>query len=269
MRCIVYWNDSKYGSDVKTQAAEDHRAVLPVESRQAKVLDRMMMLILSDVHSLAKLFSAKQDLSSYPDLQHYRDAGDHRCSMEQVLIDSRKALLAMMMGRDMEVESDSGGVSFGTSNESRITRNQAVKNVDMLRYTGTTPKQKKKVLKRYRDSHSDDDECAKRFKECTGRPIERVGVTNLKKKASGARGSCVGCSARTNWWCAECHTWVCHDKSYPANGEPNFIRDIKDYWSYVSGTRVRVKGHVVAKYTCFMHFHPKFLCMPCDRTCSD
>eukprot|EP00562_Extubocellulus_spinifer_P001033 CAMPEP_0178488594 /NCGR_PEP_ID=MMETSP0696-20121128/9940_1 /TAXON_ID=265572 /ORGANISM="Extubocellulus spinifer, Strain CCMP396" /LENGTH=1177 /DNA_ID=CAMNT_0020116367 /DNA_START=521 /DNA_END=4055 /DNA_ORIENTATION=+ len=179
-----YWNDSKYGSDVKTQAAEDHRAILPVESRQAKVFDRMMMLILSDVHSLAKLFSAKQDLSSYPDLQHYRDAGDHRYSMEQVLIDSRKALLAMMSGRNMDVESNTGDVSFGTSNESRITRNQAVKNVDMLRYTGTTPKQKNKVLKRYRDSYSDDDECAKRFKECIGRPIERVGV-NLNNRASG------------------------------------------------------------------------------------
>lgn len=66
-----YWNDSKYGSDVKTQIREGHRAILLFHQRQSKVFDSMLMLIFSDVHSLAKLFSSRDDLSFYPDLRHF------------------------------------------------------------------------------------------------------------------------------------------------------------------------------------------------------
>ena len=261
-----YWNDSKYGSDVKTQAAEMHRAVLPVESRQAKTVDRMAMLIFSDVHSLAKLFSAKADLSYYPDLRHYRDAGDHRYSMEKVLIESRKTFLSMMEV-NQECLLDNASTALITDNASRLTRNQPVKNVDILQYTGYTPKSKSTIRKRYHDAYSVDDEPAKRFKNCSGHPVERVAVLSLKKKGTGAKGTCIGCEAQTNWWCVGCHTWACHDKSYPALGEPNFIRDLRDYWSFIRGKREKVRGNVVAKYTCFMHSHPKFLsCLPCSSS---
>ena len=270
MQC-QYWNYSKHGSDQKTQAAEGHRAVLPFDSRQSKVIDRMLMLILSDIHSLAKLTTAKKDLSFYSSLQGYREAGSQRYSLEKVLIEARLALLAMIKDEEGGViEEDAAAIAALVSDDDEASPDSPqVTKVDVLKYCGTTPK--RDVKRRYDDPRDVNDEAVIRFKACRGIPIYRVAV-DLKHRGPGARGSRMLCKADTNWWCAGCHTWVCHgggsgsDES--ANGDSprarSFIRDVKECIARVAGRTKKRRVVVTAAHSCFVRSHPNFLeCVPC------
>lgn len=265
MQC-QYWNYTKWGSDQKTQAAEGHRAVLPYDSRQSKVIDRMLMLILSDIHSLAKLTSAKKDLSFYSSLQGYRDAGSQRYSLEKVLIEIRLALLAMIDDLG-EIEEDPGGPVAVSDDEVSVLNaaSPLVESIDVLRYCGTTPR--RNVKRRYEDPRNVDDEAVARHKACRGIPIYRVSE-DLNHRKTGARGACMLCKADTNWWCAGCHSWVCHGGGSDNDGAEagrtsprirKFIRDVKEYVASIGGRRKKQKAVVTAVHSCFIQSHPNFL----------
>ena len=271
MQC-QHWNYTKWGSDQKTQAAEGHRAVLPYDSRQSKVIDRMLMLILSDIHSLAKLTSAKKDLSFYSSLHGCRDAGSQRCSLEKILIEIRLALLAMIdeLGG---IEDDASGPVAVSDDEVSVPMapSPQVVGIDVLQYHGTTPR--RNVKRRYDDPRNVDDEAALRFKACRGIPIDRVSE-DLNHRKTGARGACMLCKAVTNWWCAGCHSWVCHgggsevDEAAASSTSPRirrFVRDGKECVASIGGRRKKQKAVVTAVHSCFIQSHPNFLnCKLCS-----
>jgi len=140
----------------------------------------------------------------------------------------------------------------------------------VLKYHGTTPR--RDVKRRYNDPRNIDDEAVVRFKACRGTPIYRV-AEDLKHRGPGARGSCMLCKADTNWWCAGCHTWVCHGGGGGSNEVASgaseswargFIQDVKEYVAFVSGRRKKQKAVVTAVHSCFVRSHPNFLkCATC------
>lgn len=240
--------------------------MLPYDSRQSKVVDRMLMLILSDIHSLAKLTSAKKDLSFYSSLQGYRDAGSQRYSLEKVLIDIRLALLAMIAQEGGFEEDADSPVAVSDDEASVLTpASPQVLSVDVLRCYGTTPR--RNVKRRYEDLRNVDDEAALRFKACRGIPIYRVSE-DLNHRKTGARGACMLCKAVTNWWCAGCHSWVCHgggsdvDEAAVSSTSPRirrFIRDVKEYVASIGGRRKKRKAVVTAVHTLALHVFSRTL----------
>ena len=56
----AFWNVTKHGSDVKTQACQSMSVPLPVDAPGAKAYDRMQMNIFADVHKGAQMFQANR-----------------------------------------------------------------------------------------------------------------------------------------------------------------------------------------------------------------
>lgn len=52
----AWWNPTKYGSDVKTQACESFSARLPEQSPGTKAYNRIQMNIFANVHKGAQMF---------------------------------------------------------------------------------------------------------------------------------------------------------------------------------------------------------------------
>ena len=228
----------------------------------------------------AGLYESTFFLSSTSDFAGYYDEvdaadpfalSDEQIALEKVLIEARLALLAMIKDEEGGViEEDAAAIAAVVSDDDEASPDSSqVTKVDVLKYCGTTPK--RDVKRRYDDPRDVNDEAVIRFKACRGIPIYRVAM-DLKHRGPGARGSCMLCKADTNWWCAGCHTWVCHgggsgsDES--ANGDSprarSFIRDVKECIARVAGRTKKQRVVVTAAHSCFVRSHPNFLeCVPC------
>lgn len=251
----AFWNVTKHGSDVKTQACQSMSVPLPVDAPGAKAFDRMQMTIFSDIHKGSQMFTAKDDLSEYPTIGHYRNAGSKRMTFRRSMVEFSKIFLAIANGNGSD---ESLGGTTVTPQQVRAIPNKSLirrQTEDVLlprKETGRSPK--RKVLKRLQHPTNNDERMAsKRFKTCSGRPVLRVNENNGSLRGAGAEGTCIVCSKKTNWHCIECGTWCCQNKPAPEGAD--FFRDINT----CSGNK-GARCHITGVRTCVMVSHPNFMC---------
>ena len=102
-------------------------------------------------------------------------------------------------------------------------------------------------LHRLKNDTKINQEIAKRFKHCPGKPVLRVSDIDKSSKGPGGRGTCIVCKKRTNWYCILCRNWACHHKT-----ESNI--------KYMVDVHEDKEGHrITAVKTCFIDCHPNFL----------
>jgi hypothetical protein len=258
-----YWNVTKHGSDTKTQACQSMSVPLPVDAPGAKAYDRMQMNIFADIHKGSQMFRANEDLKTYGDIEHYRNAASHQMSFRKCIIDISDLFLNIANG----VNCDSTHVVVTPRQPVRPTTH--VPNTSSIRRktedvylprkeTGRSPK-KNKLKRLLNPSSADERAASKRFKACIGRPIFRVSEENGDIRGAGAEGTCIVCNNRTNWYCVGCGNWCCANRSPPEGAD--YVRDVNTYCGN-SG----INRHITGRKTCLMACHPKYLCFgPCDE----
>ena len=86
-----------------------------------------------------------------------------------------------------------------------------------------------------------------RFQSCEGRPIYRLSDVDKTCFGPRARGSCIVCKARTNWYCVSCRNWACHQKS-------------ESTVKHIVHANEDKNGHRITEVkSCFMHCNPIYL----------
>lgn len=125
--------------------------------------------------------------------------------------------------------------------------------------TDLSPKQN--ILKQFRDPETvNNRKMAKRFKTCSGCPIQCVGEADGELKSAGRQGACILCGQKMNWYCAGgCRARLCHDVSQLSAEGPAYFRDTNTY-----SAKGGKKGHITGRMTCFMACHPWFLPLEAD-----
>jgi len=245
------------------QACQNMSVPLPVDAPGAKAYDRMQMNVFADIHKGSQMFTASKDLTTYGDLEHFRNAASDRMTFRKCLIDMSKIFLGIANGNDdsgrgivtprgfvtprLERIGDTVSHVPNTSSIRRKTEDVSL----VMRSTGLSPKRNQ--LKRLLEPATvKDREASKRFKSCPGCPVYRVSEDKGKYRGPGAQGSCIVCGRETNWYCVECRNWCCHDVSQPDG--PEYFRDINTY-SGLKGSH----HHITGRLTCLMSCHPRFL----------
>jgi hypothetical protein len=95
----AFWNVMKHGSDVKTQACQGMSVPLPANSPGAKAYDRMQMNVFADIHKGSQMFRANKDLTTYGDLEHFRNAASHQMTFRKCIIEISKIFLNIAKDR--------------------------------------------------------------------------------------------------------------------------------------------------------------------------
>jgi hypothetical protein len=85
---------------VKTQACQSLKAPIPVDVPGAKAVNRMLMNVHADAHKGAQMFLVNEDLSTYSDLEHFRNAASHQLTFRKCVIKMSKTFLAVANSSD-------------------------------------------------------------------------------------------------------------------------------------------------------------------------
>ena len=88
-----------------------------------------------------------------------------------------------------------------------------------------------------------------RFKYCKGKPVCRVSHINYTRSGIRAKGVCIVCKKKTNWYCILYRNFACHDTT---NSAIKYITDVNED---------KNGNHLMAVKSCFIHCHPNFLQM--------
>ena len=245
---------------MKTQACQSMSATIPVDTPGAKAYDRMQMNVFADIHKGCQMFLVDEDLSTYSDLEHFRNAASHQLTFRKCMIKISKIFLELANTNDTTAPvravvtprqpRANNVASFHVPNMSSIRRK--TEDVALVtKETGHSPK--RNVLKRLlQPTAAKDREASKRFKNCPGCPVYRVSEEEGTNRGPGAQGTCIVCTRETNWYCVECRNWCCHDVSQPDG--PEYFRDIDTYHGNKGIAR-----HITGRITCLMSCHPHFL----------
>ena len=106
---------------------------------------------------------------------------------------------------------------------------------------------KRDVYNRLKSDNNLNIDVVNRFKHCKGKPVLRVSDVDKTIVGLRARGPCIVCKKRTNWYCILCRNWACHNKS------DSTVKHVVDL-------NVDSAGHrMTAVNSCFMHCHPNYL----------
>ena len=106
---------------------------------------------------------------------------------------------------------------------------------------------KKDVLIALESDSTLNHDVIKRFKYCEGKPVFRVSDVDNSHQGLRARGYCIVCKKRTNWYCIQCRNWACNNRS------EGTIKHVVDANEDKNGHRI------TAVKSCFIHCHPNYL----------
>ena len=106
---------------------------------------------------------------------------------------------------------------------------------------------KKDIYNRLQNGIDVNTEIIDRFKHCAGKPVYRVVDVDGSSHGKGARGACIVCKSKTNWYCALCRNWACNTLKRSGN-------------KYCVDANIDKDGHrVTVVKTCFMDCRPDYL----------
>ena len=82
-----FWNAAKHGSDVKTAHVQKFKTNVPNNNLGAKAIDRMMMIIFSEVHRGTLMFAhdTEENLNSHTSLENFRNNTNSKMTLRQAL----------------------------------------------------------------------------------------------------------------------------------------------------------------------------------------
>ena len=131
------------------------------------------------------------------------------------------------------------------SNTSHSLRSDAEYTNSIARETCLSPKQD--TLENLMSNTALHSDVINRFKFCKGKPVCRVSDVDYTRSGSHAKGSCIVCKKRTNWYCILCRNFACHDTT------DSSIKYITD------ANKCKKGNHIAAVKSCFIHCHPNYL----------
>jgi hypothetical protein len=79
----AFWNVMKHGLDVKMQAWQGMSVPLPVNLPGSKAYNQMQMNVFADIHKRSQMFCANKDLTTYGDLEHFRNAASDQMTFRK------------------------------------------------------------------------------------------------------------------------------------------------------------------------------------------
>jgi hypothetical protein len=172
----------------------------------------MQMNIFADIHKGSQMFRASEDLKTYGDIEHYRNAASHQMSFRKCIIDISDLFLNIANG----VNCDSTHVVV--TPQQPIRPNVHIPNTSAIRRktedvclprkeTGRSPK-KNKLKRLLKPSSADERAASKRFKACIGRLVlHRVRELVLRQQVSARRCRLLPGRQHLLWnqWCQLSH----------------------------------------------------------------
>ena len=235
-----FWNLTKHGSDVKTQYAQSRKSIIPNNDLGAKAFDRMQMIVFTEIHrgSIMHMEGHDDRLKSCKSLENFRMRMRKRMTFRHALNKINNVIRDKINKIEckQELQDDVAIPNIGADFElvNCITKE-----------TCHSPKQHHfERLKSDITLHAD---ILNRFKNCEGKPIFRVSDVDKSNVGTRARGMCIVCKKRTNWYCMLCRNWACHNKSEAA------VKHIVD-------VNIDSMGHrITAVKSCFIECHPNYL----------
>ncbi len=200
----AYWNAVKGGSDTGTKLMDDCILRIPKAhlNPETVAMNRLMFLVFVSCHRLSQVFSAKEDLSQYDSLFHYRKAASDRSTYQCTLLKSyhfferqleNTTILtppARKRRRHQPTRRRVSGLPTEDMDESGISIELSIctpVGITAKVRRGTAPQDVEDMVK-----------------NCRGIPVKQWPAQN------GMR--CAKCGNKTSWYCAGCKRWFCMER---------------------------------------------------------
>ena len=221
------WNATKGGSDTTTKVVDDCflRPPIPWTNFESVAVGRCISNLLAFILRLYQLITAKEDLNSYPSLQHYRNAASHRMTYKKML---RMTYEKLRDEADKLEKSDEivQAEIQGPSVTRRVRfQNQGILAAQRINFVPqksfNTPRKKQK---RQIESGHIAKAVVERTHNCTGFPVEVI-CPEVGKKKDSVRQRCYICKSKTRWRCLHCHFYFCMSSKKTATRESQLYFD--------------------------------------------
>ena len=128
------------------------------------------------------------------------------------------------------------------SYESHLLRSDAEYTDSVARETCLSPKHN--AFDNLTSNPNMNSDVIDRFKYCKGKPVCRVSDIDCTRSGVRAKGACIACKKKTNWYCISCRNFACHDTT---NSTIKYIADVN---------KDKNGNHITAVKSCFIHCHP-------------
>ena len=235
-----FWNVTKHGSDVKTKYIQSKKTIIPNNNMGAKAFDRMLMIIFSEIHRGSVIYTVgtHDKFKSLKTLYDFREKAKQKMTFRLALNRINNFIMRkiILLESPPHLKNDVQISNIGIDTEMTYA---------FAKETCLSPK--RDHLNRLTSKENLNDDIFHRFNNCDGKPIFRVSDIDKSHQGPRARGQCIVCNKRTNWYCALCRNFACHNKSDSG---------IK----YLVDAKKDSMGHrIMAVKSCFMQCHPNFL----------
>ena len=251
------WNSTKGGSDTVTKIADDRVINAPRQHTnfESTATSRCISNLLITIFKCYQTVSSPNHYSSYPSLQHYRNAASSRVTFKRFL---------RMVYRILKAKVKSGETTM-SGNQNQIAVPEPVRRA---RFKGTLPEKMnfapsrsfltpKKARKKQVERGVVSQEVIECVHQCTGYPVEVVcqqvqGNSNNQAKKD-PRQRCYLCKNKTKWQCIKCRFYFCMTYKETASREESI------YYTNEKENRDS-KNHGITKIfgkSCFHTAHEK------------
>ena len=231
---------TKHGSDVKTQYIQSKKTTIPNNNLGAKAFDRMLMIVLSEVHrgSVTCAEGSNDRLNSCASLENFRIRTRHVMTFRQALNKINNIISDKIKNIECyrQLQDDVLLPNLGTDVEVVSC---------IAKETCLSPK--KNILNRLKSDTALNNDIINRFKQFKGKPMFRVSDVDKDTNGIRAKGICIVCKKRTNWYCMSCRNWSCLHKT------ESEVKHVVDMHLDSNGHRI------TAVKSCFMECHPNYL----------
>jgi len=175
------------------------------------------MLSLITMFRLDQFLSAKKDLD-YPSLKHYRNAASHRRTFDDMILMVIRVISDRFKGVNLEKivsisssEEEDEEEENATAKTKPRTRARSLLFEDRSSWLRSMERSPTRNVRNFYESVDQSSSLYNRRIECAGSPIYRVNVVKnqIITKGKGCRNRCALCTLVTNFWCSNCHVWLC------------------------------------------------------------
>lgn len=219
----AYWNVVKGGSDTMTKLMDDCLVRVPKThlNAQSVAVTRLIQIVVVLLHRLYQVFTAKKDITFYPDLLRYRKAASNRLTYHDSLL-----LIDKVFKKEINKLKEQNQDTATTNSAPTLTRQpttpQRRRNPSRQLVDGvlpqpasfaaslptTTPKKITKMVK----SGKAPPEVEAMIRDCTGRPVKEYPVKYTR---------CSLCGSQTAHYCLGCKRSLCFErKALKENTKP-------------------------------------------------
>ena len=204
----AYWNAVKSGSDTSTKLMDARILFPPHINGETIASSRCILLAFVLIHRLIQTITAKDDLSSYPSLAHYRDAASHRSTYFTTLLTINTFLKSKLssignQNTNQNNENSSSHQQTATTQARNMPHRRRILGVvpQPVDYGVKLPFKTPKKLKTMVEKKKVSTPVCKMYENCTGRLLQVVDITKKQR--------CTVCKKTTSYYCAGCKSWFC------------------------------------------------------------